>query len=49
VNSELQKIITKAFADVYDNAKNKNISFRLSALSLGLDRVIHTADLRGYI
>ena len=49
VNSELQKIITKAFADVYDNAKNKNISLRLSALSLGLDRVIHTADLRGYI
>ena len=49
VNSELQKIITKAFADVYDNSINKNISFRLSALSLGLDRVIHTADLRGYI
>ena len=49
VNSELQKIITKAFADVYDNSINKNINFRLSALSLGLDRVIHTADLRGYI
>ena len=49
VNSELQKIITKAFLEVYDNAKNKNINFRLSALSLGLERVIHTADLRGYI
>ncbi|MAM26524.1 MAG: glutamate dehydrogenase [Chloroflexi bacterium] len=49
VNSELQKIITKAFIEVYDNAKNKNISFRLSALTIGLNRVIHTADLRGYI
>lgn len=49
VNSELHKIITKAFMEVYDNAKNKNISFRLSALSIGLNRVIHTADLRGYI
>ena len=49
VNSELQKIITKAFMEVYDNAKNKNINFRLSALSIGLNRVIHTADLRGYI
>jgi glutamate dehydrogenase (NAD(P)+) len=49
VNSELQKIITKAFMEVYANAKNKNITFRISALSIGLNRVIHTADLRGYI
>jgi len=49
VNSELQKIIIKAFMEVYANAKNKNITFRISALSIGLNRVIHTADLRGYI
>ena len=49
VNSELQKIILKAFMEVYDNAKNKNITFRISALSIGLNRVIRTADLRGYI
>ena len=49
VNSELQKIITKAFMEVYANAKNKNITFRISALSIGLNRVIRTADLRGYI
>jgi len=48
VNSELQKIIIKAFMEVYANAKNKNITFRISALSIGLNRVIHTADLRGY-
>ena len=49
VNSELKKIIIKAFMEVYANAKNKNITFRISALSIGLNRVIHTADLRGYI
>ena len=49
VNSELQKIIIKAFMEVYANAKNKNITFRISALSIGLNRVIRTADLRGYI
>ena len=49
VNSELQKIITKAFMEVYANAKNKNITFRISALSIGLNRVIHIANLRGYI
>ena len=49
VNSELQKIIIKAFMEVYATAKNKNITFRISALSIGLNRVIHTADLRGYI
>ena len=49
VNSELQKIITKAFNEVYDKAHSQNINYRLSALSIGLDRVIHTAGLRGYI
>ena len=49
VNSELQKIITKAFNEVYDKSHSENINYRLSALSIGLDRVIHTAGLRGYI
>lgn len=49
VNSELKKIITKAFDEVYDNSRRNKINYRLSALSIGLDRVIHTANLRGYI
>ena len=49
VNSELQKIITKAFHEVFDKSEEENINYRLSALSIGLDRVIHTANLRGYI
>ena len=49
VNSELQKIITKAFHEVFNKSEKDNINYRLSALSIGLDRVIHTANLRGYI
>ena len=41
--------ITKAFNEVYDKSHSENINYRLSALSIGLDRVIHTAGLRGYI
>ena len=49
VNSELKKIITKAFDEVYEKSRRNKINYRLSALSIGLDRVIHTANLRGYI
>jgi glutamate dehydrogenase (NAD(P)+) len=49
VNSELKKIITKAFEEVYEKSNTKKINYRLSALSIGLDRVIHTANLRGYL
>ena len=49
VNSELKKIIVKAFDEVYEKSRKNKINYRLSALSIGLDRVIHTANLRGYI
>ena len=45
----IEQIITKAFNEVYNKSHSENINYRLSALSIGLDRVIHTAGLRGYI
>ena len=45
VKSEFENL----FNEVYDKSHSENINYRLSALSIGLDRVIHTAGLRGYI
>jgi len=47
VNTSLERILTKAFNDVYDLAKEKNVSYRKSAYLIAVKRVVDAAKLRG--
>lgn len=47
VNTSLERILTKAFNDVYDLAREKNVSYRRSAYLIAVKRVVEAVKLRG--
>ena len=47
INEELEIIMTRAFAEVWDMAQEKNVSLRMAANMLALSRIVKTAKLRG--
>ncbi len=50
VNTELQKIMVKMFADVEEFKKHhEKATFREAAFALGVQRVAHAVKLRGYV
>lgn len=48
INFKLKKKITKGYKDIYNVAKENNLSFRTAAFVLGIQRVIETVKLRGW-
>jgi glutamate dehydrogenase (NAD(P)+) len=49
VNDELSKIMTKAYEDVRETARRDGITYREAAFDIGVGRVAHVADIRGFI
>ncbi|MCX8213566.1 MAG: glutamate dehydrogenase [SAR202 cluster bacterium] len=49
VIDELNKIMTKAYEDVRDTARRDGITYREAAFDIGVGRVAHVADIRGFI
>lgn len=49
VNQRLKNIMDKAFLEIYEMKKKKNISFRLAAYSLAVKRIIDAMILRGRV
>ena len=47
VNEDLEKIIIKAFDQVYDTAQKNKVNMRIAAFMLAIDRVTKAAELRG--
>jgi glutamate dehydrogenase/leucine dehydrogenase len=47
VNEDLEKIMTKAFDQVYDLAQKNKVNMRIAAFMLAIDRVTKAAELRG--
>lgn len=47
VNKALEKIIIRAFNDVWDKAKEKNTSLRMGAYMVALDRIVKAKKIRG--
>jgi glutamate dehydrogenase len=49
VDQRLEKVMKKAFMDVYDYSKKYNVNLRYGAYALALDRVAEAMRLRGWI
>jgi glutamate dehydrogenase (NAD(P)+) len=49
VNDELKKIMNRAYDAVRDTARRDGITYREAAFDIGVGRVAHVADLRGFI
>ncbi len=47
VNDELDRIMTKAFGEVWDMSQDKQVSLRMAANMLAISRIVKTAKLRG--
>jgi glutamate dehydrogenase/leucine dehydrogenase len=47
VNEDLEKIMTKAFDQVYETAQKNKVNMRIAAFMLAIDRVTKAAELRG--
>ena len=49
VNAELHKIMTSAYRAVWDVVQREGVTFREAAFLLGVGRVRHAAELRGFV
>jgi glutamate dehydrogenase (NAD(P)+) len=49
VNERLVKIMRKSYGEVSERAKADEVSFRLAAYEIGIERVVGAAQTRGYI
>ena len=49
VNEELNKIMTKPYQAPQETVDRKNITYREAAFLIGVERVAHVAELRGFI
>jgi len=47
VNAKLEEIMKRAFSDVWDLSKKKNVSLRTSAYMVAVDRIVKVKELRG--
>lgn len=48
INFKLKKKITKGYRDVFDYAKENNLSLRTAAFAVGIERVVEVVKLRGW-
>lgn len=48
VESELERIMLKAFSDVRGESKRKNLSYREAAFNVGVSRIIEAMRVRGW-
>ena len=49
VSQELSKVMTRAYGAVRDTKKREGITYREAAFLIGIKRVAHVAELRGFI
>jgi glutamate dehydrogenase (NAD(P)+) len=49
VSDELSKIMTRAYRDVREMVEREEITYREAAFAIGVARVVHVAELRGFI
>ena len=49
VNEELHKIITQAYREVTNKVLADGITYRQAAIELGVQRVAHAIQLRGFV
>ena len=49
VNQRLRKIIQRAYGEVREKARERNLPLRPAAYELGIERVMEAATTRGYI
>ena len=49
VSDELSKIMTRAYRDVREMVEREKITYREAAFAIGVARVVHVAELRGFI
>jgi glutamate dehydrogenase (NAD(P)+) len=49
VNQRLERIMRRAFKEVSERAEESDISLRLAAYELGIERVVEASRMRGYI
>ena len=48
INKELKKIILRAFEEVYEVSKERNISLRTAAYIIAVTRIAKAIELRGF-
>jgi glutamate dehydrogenase (NAD(P)+) len=48
-NAELQEVMERAFTQTATFAEQRNVTLRLAAFALGMERVAQAAHLRGYV
>ena len=49
INDKLGNIMRRAFREVNSIAKERDLSLRIAAWELGIERVVSAARMRGYI
>ena len=49
VNQELHKIIMRAYDEVRERASSQRITYREAAFEIGVQRVAHAVELRGFV
>ena len=49
VNQELHKIIMRAYDAVRERASSQQITYREAAFEIGVQRVAHAVELRGFV
>jgi len=47
VNRDLEEIMNRAFDAVYETAAARNISMRMAAFVVGIERVVRASEARG--
>jgi glutamate dehydrogenase/leucine dehydrogenase len=47
VNRDLEEIMNRAFDAVYETAANRNLSMRMAAFVVGIERVVRASEARG--
>jgi len=47
VNRKLDKIVSRAFAETWDHRERNNVSARLAAYGLAVERVAEATTIRG--
>lgn len=48
VNRKLENMLVKAFRNVYDYAEKSSLSYRMSALTIAVEKVASTMQLTGF-
>tara|TARA_B100000745_G_scaffold214577_1_gene142506 strand:+ start:1102 stop:1302 length:201 start_codon:yes stop_codon:yes gene_type:complete len=49
VAQELEQIIMRAYKSVFKLSKDENLSYRLPAYIIGINKVVEASELRGFL